>query len=394
MLPRTLPCRRQTLSRAVNTIRTRGIKVLALESSADDTCAAVLDDEKVLANVVIKQHAINAQYGGIYPYAAIEAHQKNMASRGSLAPSAIRRALSESGVRLSELDGIAFTRGPGMGGCLGVCTNAGKAIAAALDKPIVGVHHMQAHALTALFTSPKGTPVKFPFLTLLISGGHTMIVLATSLNSFEILADTRDSAIGRAFDKVARSLEIESGDTHLGAALEAFCSEDSTESASSGPPLKFSRCMPGKLAFSYGGLHSQVDRYLENHGGVQNLDVDHRRVVARAFQEAAAEQLAEKLKLALDQCLRRGLQVGDVVASGGVASNTYIRRKLHALVKKYDGVAVNFPPPSLCTDNAVMIGWASLHRFRAKDYDDYSINPMSKWSIEDLTSTDSSNPAS
>ncbi|KAI5889718.1 peptidase M22, glycoprotease [Schizophyllum commune H4-8] len=383
MLPRTLPCRRHTLSRIVNTVRRRGIKVLALESSADDTCAAVLDDEKVLANVVIKQHAINAQYGGIYPYAAIEAHQKNM-------PSAIRRALSESGVGLSELDGIAITRGPGMGGCLGVCTNAGKAIAAALDKPIVGVHHMQAHALTALFTSPKDSPVRFPFLTLLISGGHTMIVLATSLSSFQILADTRDSAIGRAFDKVARSLEIESGDTHLGAALETFCAENSKEPSSSGPPLKFSRCMPGKLAFSYGGLHSQVDRYLENHGGVQNLDVDHRRIMARAFQEAAAEQLAEKLKLALDQCLRRGIQVGDVVASGGVASNTYIRRKLHSLVKTYDGVALNFPPPSLCTDNAVMIGWASLHRFRGKDYDDYSINPMSKWSIEDLAPKDSS----
>ncbi|KAL1704582.1 glycoprotease family-domain-containing protein [Schizophyllum commune] len=382
MLPRTLPCRRRTLSRAVNTIRRREIKVLALESSADDTCAAVLDDEKVLANVVIKQHAINAQYGGIYPYAAIEAHQKNMACR------AIRRALSDSGVGLAELDGIAFTRGPGMGGCLGVCTNAGKAIAAALDKPIVGVHHMQAHALTALFTSPKDTPVRFPFLTLLISGGHTMIVLATSLNSFQILADTRDSAIGRAFDKVARSLEIESGDTHLGAALEAFCSEEPTDSTTNGPQLKFSRCMPGKLAFSYGGLHSQVDRYMENHGGVQNLDFEHRRIVARAFQEAAAEQLAEKLKLALDQCLRRGIQVGDVVASGGVASNTYIRRKLHALVKTYDGVALNFPPPSLCTDNAVMIGWASLHRFRDRDYDDYSINPMSKWSIEDLTPKD------
>ncbi|KAL1682678.1 glycoprotease family-domain-containing protein [Schizophyllum commune] len=386
MLPRTLPRRRHTLSPAINTLRRRGIKVLALESSADDTCAAVLDDEKVLANVVIKQHAINAQYGGIYPYAAIEAHQKNMACRS------IRRALSESGVRLADLDGIAFTRGPGMGGCLGVCTNAGKAIAAALDKPIVGVHHMQAHALTALFTSPKDSPVKFPFLTLLISGGHTMIVLATSLNSFQILADTRDSAIGRAFDKVARSLEIQSGDTHLGAALEAFCTENASDADSPRPPLKFSRCMPGKLAFSYGGLHSQVDRYLENHGGVQNLDVDHRRIVARAFQEAAAEQLAEKLKLALDQCLRRGIQVGDVVASGGVASNTYIRQKLHSLVKTYDGVALNFPPPSLCTDNAVMIGWASLHRFKAKDHDDYSINPMSKWSIEDLTSMDSSKP--
>ncbi|KAI4521924.1 peptidase M22, glycoprotease [Schizophyllum commune Loenen D] len=382
MLPRTLPCRTHTLSRAVNTLRRRGIKVLALESSADDTCAAVLDDEKVLANVVIKQHAINAQYGGIYPYAAIEAHQKNMACR------VIRRALSDSGVGLADLDGIAFTRGPGMGGCLGVCTNAGKAIAAVLDKPIVGVHHMQAHALTALFTSPKNAPVRFPFLTLLISGGHTMIVLATSLNSFQILADTRDSAIGRAFDKVARSLEIQSGDTHLGAALEAFCTKNPTESTSSGPLLKFSRCMPGKLAFSYGGLHSQVDRYLENHGGVQNLDVEHRRIVARAFQEAAAEQLAEKLKLALDQCLRRGIQVGDVVASGGVASNAYIRQKFHSLVRTYDGIALNFPPSSLCTDNAVMIGWASLHRFREKDYDDYSINPKSKWSIEDLTPKD------
>ncbi|KAL1748632.1 glycoprotease family-domain-containing protein [Schizophyllum fasciatum] len=376
MLARALACRRRSLITFTGVNRRQGIRVLALESSADDTCAAVVEDEKVLSNIVIKQHAINAQYGGIYPYAALEAHQKNMAP--------IRSALSESGTSLSELDGIAFTRGPGMGGCLGVCTNAGKAIAAALDKPIVGVHHMQAHALTALFTSPKDSPVRFPFVTLLISGGHTMLVLATSFDSFEILADTRDAAVGRAFDKVARSLEIEGGNTHLGAALEHFCCAEEGASSSKSE-LKFSRCMPGKLAFSYGGLHSQVDRYLEQHGGVQNLDVAHRKVVARAFQEAASEQLAEKLKLALEQCSRRGIHVQNVVASGGVASNSYIRRKLHDVVKQYEGVGLNFPPPALCTDNAVMIGWASLHRFRAETFDDYRINPMSKWSIEDLS---------
>ncbi|TRM69762.1 glycoprotease family-domain-containing protein [Schizophyllum amplum] len=374
MFPRALPCRRNFFAYSSRTQR-RALKILALESSADDTCAAILSDDQVLSNVVIKQHSINAQYGGIYPYAAIEAHQSNM-------PIAIRTAISEAGIGLAEIDGVAFTRGPGIGGCLGVCTNAGKAIAAALDKPIVGVHHMQAHALTALFTSPTDAPIRFPFLTLLISGGHTMIVLATSHTSFRILANSNDSSIGRVFDKVARNLELGVGDAGLGAALEAFCLAGPPPTHVSAITPKFSRCMPGRLGFSYGGLHSQVDKYLADQGGVQNLDIDHRRAVARAFQEAAAAQLTEKLGLALDWCSHRGVVVRDIVASGGVASNSYIRTKMREALDP--SINLSFPPPSLCTDNAVMIGWASLHRFQAKDHDAYTINPRSKWSIEEL----------
>ncbi|KAF8626848.1 hypothetical protein AX15_004674 [Amanita polypyramis BW_CC] len=301
-------------------------------------------------------------------------------------PLAVRQALAEAKVNITkDIDGVAFTRGPGIGGCLSVGSNAAKSLAAALGKPLVGVHHMQAHALTPLLTTWPNPPM-FPFLTLLISGGHTLLLLANSSSSFKILATTSDESIGRAFDKVSRMLGLNWTTYGPGAALEQFSAEE--DSPSDGSPSHtppFPRPMPGRLAFSYASFHSHVERYIFARGGADEINTTTKRSLARAFQEAAVTQLLDKLLLGLEWCEKQGIQINAVVVSGGVASNHYLRDRFSSFSAPSNGrPTFVYPPPQLCTDNAVMIGWASMTRFLVGDHDDYTINLLSKWSIEAL----------
>ncbi|KAH8119484.1 peptidase M22, glycoprotease [Phellopilus nigrolimitatus] len=407
----------------------RAFTVLALESSADDTCAAIVTSEReILANVVLRQLEHEA-FGGIRPYTALREHQRNM-------PVAVRSALDEAKLDMSAIDGIAFTRGPGMAGCLAVCTNAAKTLASALHKPLIGVHHMQAHALTPLLISrTPATMPTFPFLTLLISGGHTLLLLALSVRRFRILATTRDEAIGRTVDKVARALRLEWRGRAPGAALEAFCAEGIPGDKGGELPYiaPLETALRERLSFSFSGLHSAVDRYVQTHGSTAppsggdlgdsetppehsqearyhstpHLSDAHRLAIARAFQACAAAQLEEKVVLALHWCKRnrasiladsgrenddappdpRDVVVKHVVVSGGVASNMYFRERLSSCLKTTfpnQDLSLVFPPPALCTDNAAMIAWASMHRFLAGEADDSSILTRRNWSIEEL----------
>ncbi|KAI1784257.1 peptidase M22 glycoprotease [Ganoderma leucocontextum] len=358
-------------------LQIRKFTVLALESSADDTCAAVVTSgRKVLSNVVVNQQSSLEQYGGIHPYVALHAHQRRMAS-------VVQSALTEAGLTMNEIDGIAFTRGPGIPGCLSVCANAARTLAAALNKPLVGVHHMQAHALTPFLTSPPSSCPSYPFLTLLVSGGHTLLLLATAPTAFRILATTADEAIGNAFDKVAKMLRIPYEGRAAGAALERFCAaggEGAEEEMIAMP-----RTMRGRLAFSYSSLHSVVERFVQAKQG--ELDQMTKLALARSFQRAAVGQLEEKLVLGMRKCAQEGIGVRSLVVSGGVASNTYLRERLRACLDEESAgeeISLVFPPPSLCTDNAAMIAWASMHRFLAGDTDDYSIETRPRWSLEDL----------
>ncbi|KAI8975922.1 glycoprotease [Trametes punicea] len=378
----------------------RPFTVLALESSADDSCAAVVtSDRKILSNVVVNQQACLEQYGGIYPYAAIYAHQRNM-------PGAVQKALREAKLTVSDVDGIAFTRGPGkfiatryapgyrytssvhtgIPGCLSVCGNAARTLSAALNKPLVGVHHMQAHALTPFLTSPPSELPQFPFLTLLVSGGHTLLLLASSLTSFRILATTLDVSIGNAYDKVTRLLRIPFGNTAAGAALERYCASAPPEGDGADmPEISMPRPVPGRLAFSYSSLHSTVERFLDVRRG--ELDERTRLRLARSFQRAAVAQLEDKVVLGMRKCAMQGIKVNSLVVSGGVASNLYLRERLRACLDAEspdERISLVFPPPSLCTDNAAMIAWASMHRFLAGDTDEYSIESRPKWSLEEL----------
>ncbi|KAL4244080.1 tRNA N6-adenosine threonylcarbamoyltransferase, mitochondrial [Abortiporus biennis] len=367
--------------------------VLAFESSADDTCVAIVNSEReILSNVVIKQHDEHERFGGIQPYVALQKHQRNM-------PIAVKRAFTEANMTVNDIDGIAFTRGPGMHGCLAVGANAAKSLAAALNKPLIGVHHMQAHALTPLLTQPTSEIPQFPFLTLLVSGGHTLLLLANKIDQYEILATTKDESIGRAFDQVSALLEIPwNKDFGPGAALEQLCAKGPpialvSETGSSSKSIErtvgeFPRPLKGKLEFSFAGLHSHIDRLVKNKETWKDFNPEQvKYILANGFQQAAVGQLEEKLALGMKECRRRGLEINHVVVSGGVASNTFLRKRLRACLGELsptNPIHLVFPPPALCTDNAVMIAWASMHRFLAEDFDDLTIDLRPKWSIHDL----------
>ncbi|EKM54080.1 uncharacterized protein PHACADRAFT_96388 [Phanerochaete carnosa HHB-10118-sp] len=376
-------------------ISKRCFTLLGLESSADDTCAAVVTSEgHILSNVVVKQNEELAEHGGIHPYVAIQKHQQNM-------PGAIRRALDEAGLDVSSVDGIAYTRGPGIGGCLSVCSTAAKVLGATLNKPIIGVHHMQAHALTPLIPTLYQTqttfasaaevelppiPPRFPFLSLLISGGHTLLLLTHSHDQFKTLATTPDISIGCAFDHVAKYLGLAPTERGYGAALEAFCASGTARFTDATPEIAVP--MPRQLAFSYGGPRSRVEIFVRERGGVQRVPLSTRLKLARAFQAAAVRQLEEKTALALEHCAKLGVGVRDVVVSGGVASNAYLRKTLRqSLADTFPDDPPNlvYPPPHLCTDNAVMIAWAAMHRFAAGDFDSYDVSTRPKWRIDDYT---------
>ncbi|KAF8170204.1 Gcp-like domain-containing protein [Mycena galopus ATCC 62051] len=311
----------------------RPFRVLALETSADDTCAAIVDaSRRVWSNVVVSQNHIHQEKGGIQPMVALLAHQRQI-------PSVVRRALTEAKLEMADIDGVAFTRGPGLPGCLSVGLNAAKTLAAVHNKPLVGVHHMQAHALTPNLT--LASPLPFPFLSLLVSGGHTMIVLVKSHDKFKIVCNTVDRSIGATIDRVVTLLDIPWTDMGPGPGLEKFCAEHASEDSDNYEFDLPAVPMAGRAAFSYAGLHSWVERTVTAAGGLHRVN---RPALARAFQKMAFKQLQVKLQLVLQT---HGHSVRHIVVSGGVASNGDLRHRLKSQVR--GPVEFIFPEPYLCT---------------------------------------------
>jgi N6-L-threonylcarbamoyladenine synthase len=244
-------------------------------------------------------------------------------------PGAVQRALAEANHSMSDIDGVAFTRGPGMGGPLSVGLNAAKTLAAAHAKPLVGVHHMQAHALTPLLTTPPSSPAypRFPFLTLLLSGGHSLLLLCSSPTQFRVLATTVDKSIGGAFDHVARRLGMKWGTHGPGAELEKLAGSPPPPGAEAVDVGKPKIPMKGQFAFSFTAPYSFVELYVERKGGEDAITDAERWALAGAFQTAAVRQVEDKLLLALEQCRTEGAKVASVIVSGGVASNKFLRHR-------------------------------------------------------------------
>ncbi|WVF66064.1 hypothetical protein IAT40_000803 [Kwoniella sp. CBS 6097] len=388
----------------------RPIVVLGLESSADDSSASIVtSDRRILSLVTISQHAENSKYGGIHPLAAQAAHIKNV-------PTAIAKCLEEAGMEMGEVDAVAYTRGPGMRGCLSIGEMAAKGLAAGTGKRLVGVHHMQAHALTPLLTEPN--PPSFPFLILLVSGGHTQLVLAESTDKFRILLDTLDSKIGDAFEKAARVIQLPAHSTRSpGSILESYASLPSLPPYDNSPhpalpiPLSMNSAAQTR-AFSFAGILSSLQRAISNlnHSAdlsnssfksFQNEDSpkalleSEQREFSRIFQNAAVAHLTLKLEQAIndmDPSIRDGL--GGLVVSGGVASNLFIRKELKAMLKGIGksmdnnsdkGIELFYPPIHLCTDNAAMIAWTAILRMQAGlQTEPYDLPLRPKWSLEEL----------
>ncbi|SJX60668.1 related to O-sialoglycoprotein endopeptidase [Sporisorium reilianum f. sp. reilianum] len=359
--------------------------ILGIETSCDDSCASIVSsDRTILSSIVTKQD--HSSTGGIHPLSAALGHHANL-------PSTIAAAIEHARISANDLDAIAVTQGPGMASSLGVGLSAAKTLSAVLGKPLIYVHHMQAHALTPLLT--EAHPPTFPFLVLLVSGGHTMLVLARSVTHFRILATTTDDSIGDAFDKVARDLGIP-WTSAPGAALEALAAQ-----SSAGGDTVFPIPCRGQPLFSYSGLKAAVQRHIESHGGSGMADAQ-KASVAAAFQRAACAQLEDKLSMVLrpssvkedarnraypriDLDGAAGDEIKTLVCSGGVASNAFLRSRLR---EHLDGlgrrdVDLQFPPLSLCTDNAAMIAWVG-HLIYDQRTKDYSRHARPKWSMEDV----------
>lgn len=243
---------------------------------------------------------------------------------------------------ITRFMGLSSSLLTGMGGCLSVSANAAKSLAAALNLPLVGVHHMvsccsrivfhvltsnlqQAHALTPFLTLPPQEAPQYPFLTLLVSGGHTLLLLARSPISFETLATTHDESIGQTFDKVSKLLRIPWSTLGPGDALEKFCLTSSDLHDTLPPVPAFPRPVPKRLQFSYACLHSHVERYLATR--TEPLEEAEKLALARAFQQAAVKQLEEKLLIGLEKCTAMGVDIRHLVVSGGVASNMFLRER-------------------------------------------------------------------
>ncbi|CAL1707938.1 unnamed protein product [Somion occarium] len=311
-------------------------------------------------------------------------------------PIAVKRALAEAQCSVHDIDGIAFTRGPGMPGCLTVAATTAKALAAALGKPLVGVHHMHAHALTPFLSQPEDDLPAYPFLTLLLTGGHTLLLLATSPNSYEILAESIDSTIGFAYDRASRALAMPPHPKGPGASLEAFCAQPADDSELQDLMQPLGVPLHNRMAFSYAGIVAQIILRIKELG--DSLNDQTKLALARAFQNAAARHLEEKLLMAIMSCRKRNLDIKHMVMSGGVASNMFLRNRLRSCLEaaslaSQSPIKLICPPPALCTDNAAMIAWASMTRFLTQDYDDLTVSLRPTWTLTNLTQPETEDKA-
>ncbi|KAJ1816131.1 Mitochondrial tRNAs modification protein [Coemansia sp. RSA 2599] len=351
------------------------LRVLGLESSCDDTAAAIVSsDGRILAETNVHQHSVHEQHGGIVPGLAANHHLRNM-------PLVVHDTLKKAGMQMSDVDAVAVTRGPGLPASLSVCVAAGKTLAAAHAKPLIGVHHMEAHALMARM----GSDVRFPFLCLLISGGHTLSLVVHGVNQYTMVGTTRDDSVGEAFDKVARELQI----PWLGSQVGGGAGPALERLAREGDPLRFALPVPMDKAdsarspdFSFSGLKTRIKRMREQRlfdPAVRRDQAD----VAAAFQLAATKHLRKKTALAFARAREMGVDVSCLVASGGVASNLAVRECLQQLAAS-NSVDLVCPPPSLCTDNGVMIAWAGIERLQMGLLDPYTIDFIQRWPLEDL----------
>ena len=306
------------------------VKVLAVETSCDETAAAVIEDgRKVVSSIVASQIDLHALYGGIVPEVASRQHLRTIGP-------VIQEALSEAGCTVGDLDAVAATRGPGLAGSLLVGFNAAKAVAYAAELPFLGVNHLEGHVYANWLGD--GPEPEFPALCLVVSGGHSDLVLMRSHGSYERLGGTRDDAAGEAFDKVGRLLGLPfPGGPHV--------ARLASESGPSG--LKLPRAwLRGTFDFSFSGLKTAVLRLVRDKNPEPGA-------VAWEFQESVVDVLAGK---ASD--LARELGVRQVVVAGGVAANERLREELH----RRSPVPVRIPPPKFCTDNAAMIASVASYR--------------------------------
>ncbi|MBC6406129.1 MAG: tRNA (adenosine(37)-N6)-threonylcarbamoyltransferase complex transferase subunit TsaD [Rhodospirillales bacterium] len=343
--------------------------VLGIETSCDETAVALVDEERRLhANLVLSQIAEHRPFGGVVPEIAARAHLEQLAPL-------LTRALEEAGFGFGDLDGIAATSGPGLIGGIFVGAVMAKALAAARSLPFLAVNHLEGHALTVRLTHDQA----FPYLLLLLSGGHCQLVAVDGLGRYRCYGGTLDDAVGEAFDKTAKLLGL---GYPGGPRVE--------RAASTGVPTRFALPRPllgrSELNFSFAGLKTAVRRYAEN---LVPEDSQGRADLAASFQAAVAEVLADRAERALLRFREETGVAGPLVVAGGVAANQVLRDALAATAEAA-GTSLVAPPPRLCTDNAAMIAWAGLERLRLGWTSPLDTPARPRWPLESLTAEETS----
>lgn len=333
-------------------------RILGIETSCDDTGVAVYDTRSgLMAHALFSQVETHVDYGGVVPELAARDHIRKVVPL-------VNRVLSDSATSGSELDGVAYTRGPGLAGALLAGAAVARSLAYGWRVPACGIHHMEGHLLAPML-EPKAP--EFPFLALLVSGGHTMLVDVAGIGRYRILGQTLDDAVGEAFDKTAKLLGL----GYPGGPAVA-------EAAKIGDPMQytFPRPMsdrPG-LDFSFSGLKTYTRTT------ALKIDLDHQAIadIACAFQDAAIDSLVIKCRRALKETGRNRL-----VVAGGVGANQLLRERLVALGDDI-GVDMYYPRPEFCTDNGAMIAYAGVWRLPEADPEELSFDVRPRWSLDEL----------
>ena len=335
------------------------MNVLGIETSCDETGIALYDTERgLLAHALHSQIALHADYGGVVPELASRDHVRKVLPL-------VHEVLDQAGVVLQAIDGIAYTAGPGLVGALLVGAALGRSLAFSLGVPAVGVHHMEGHLLAPMLDDPAPD---LPFVALLVSGGHTMLVEVRAIGDYRILGDTLDDAAGEAFDKTAKLLGLGYPGGPAVAGL-----------AAGGDPgrFRFPRPMtdrPG-LDFSFSGLKTFTLTTVRAQGDDSRARAD----IARAFEDAVVDTLLIKCRRALKQT---GLKT--LVIAGGVGANQALRARLSGLEREL-GASVFYPRLEFCTDNGAMIAYAGACRLEAGQRQDLAVEVKPRWSLEELS---------
>ncbi|MDB4850823.1 tRNA (adenosine(37)-N6)-threonylcarbamoyltransferase complex transferase subunit TsaD [Flavobacteriaceae bacterium] len=340
---------------------TQNTYILGIESSCDDTSAAVICNGRVLSNIVANQE-IHAKYGGVVPELASRAHQQHIVP-------VVQQAIEQAGITKEDLHAISFTRGPGLMGSLLVGTSFAKSLALGLDIPLIDVNHMQAHILAHFIIEENTEIPPFPFVCLTISGGHTQIVKVTDYFTFEVLGETIDDAVGEAFDKSAKILGL----PYPGGPLV-------DKYAQLGNPKKFSFTKPkvGDLDFSFSGLKTGILYFIQ-----RNLKENPKFIkenlhdICASIQHTIVEILMEKLKNTVKKT-----DIKHVAIAGGVSANSEIRKRLQ-LANKHWGWSTYIPKFEYTTDNAAMIAITGYLKYKSKLYADISVKAQARLTVSE-----------
>lgn len=344
------------------------MRVLGIETSCDETGVAVYDSEQgLLGHTLFSQVAVHAEYGGVVPELASRDHVRKLLPL-------IRQVLADANTAASEIDGIAYTSGPGLIGALMVGASVGRALAYAWQVPAVAVHHMEGHLLAPML---EDNPPAFPFVALLVSGGHTQLVAVQGLGEYKILGESLDDAAGEAFDKAAKMLDM---DYPGGPEIAKLAKQGNVGR------FKFPRPMtdrPG-LDFSFSGLKTFTLNTVAKHRGDDVLPDDQTMAdISCAFQEAVVDTLAIKCRRALEQT---GLKT--LIIAGGVSANVRLRERLGEAMGKVNG-KVFYARNEFCTDNGAMIAYAGCQRLLVGQEEGLSISVKPRWPMDTLSSVDS-----